>query len=197
VQVKRLVDRDRAQMLGNKVDILDKFETEFGDPSTSEPRPAPAAAPAAPAAAKAVSAAAPAAAAPAAAPAAPAPASAPSSSSSPSSSSAPPASPFAAAAPAAAAKPAAAVQTKFNAPGGGGAASPFGAATNPRQMRSMMEPRGLAPDMSPDPIVKLAPTPGNLLSKITLTQVVSQGGWPEAMPRAGCTAPPHTRAGSH
>jgi hypothetical protein len=36
----------------------------------------------------------------------------------------------------------------------------------------MLEPQGLTPDMGPDPIVKQAATPGNILSRITLTQVV-------------------------
>jgi hypothetical protein len=58
------------------------------------------------------------------------------------------------------------VATKFT----GSTASPFGTAS---RTRSMLEPQGLTPDMGPDPIVRQAPTPGNILSKITLTQVVS------------------------
>eukprot|EP00967_Tisochrysis_lutea_P141949 scaffold261503_cov13-Tisochrysis_lutea.AAC.1 len=30
-QVKRLVQRDRKEFLGNNVDILDQYTTEFGD----------------------------------------------------------------------------------------------------------------------------------------------------------------------
>lgn len=30
-QVKRLINRDRKEFLGNEVDILDKFEKEFGE----------------------------------------------------------------------------------------------------------------------------------------------------------------------
>lgn len=141
MQVKRLVDRDRQQMLGNKIDILDKFETEFGDPSdesSTSARPVAAAAPAA--------------------------ASTSASSSSSSGTAAP------AQSSSAAAKPAAPAAVKTNFGGGGGVASPFGTSS---RTRSMMEPLGLSPDMSPDPIIKQAPTPGNLLSKITLTQVVS------------------------
>jgi hypothetical protein len=166
VQVKRLVDRDRAQMLGNQVDILDKFETEFGDPDqpSTLPRPAASAAVADAPASTSTSASTPAStssttADTAAAAAAPKPAA--------------PAAAAAAkpAAPAAAAKPAApaAVKTNFGAPGG--VASPFGGP--PRPNRSNMEPLGLSPDMSPDPIVNMAPTPGNIISRITLTQVVS------------------------
>lgn len=152
--MKRLVARDREQMLGNKIDILDKFETEFGDPD----EPSTSARPVASAAAVAEP-----------------PAASPSTSGSSSSTTAPgtaaPVSP-AAAAP----KPAApaAVKTSFGA--GGGVASPFGASSSApgasSRTRSMMEPAGLSPDMSPDPIVKTPPTPGNLISKITLTQVV-------------------------
>jgi hypothetical protein len=75
-------------------------------------------------------------------------------------------SPFAAKVPATAAKPAA-VQTKFT--GSSSAAAPFG--SSPRA-RTIQEPKGLSPDMGPDPIVKPAITPGNILSRITLTQVV-------------------------
>lgn len=140
VQVKRLVNRDREQMLGNKIDILDKFETEFGDPDepSTSARPVASAAVAEPPAAASTSSSASTAAPTAAAPAKPA-------------------------APAA-------VKTNF---GGGGVASPFGAPGAAARTRSMMEPKGLSPDMGPDPIVKTPPTPGNLLSKITLTQVVS------------------------
>jgi hypothetical protein len=35
-QVKRLINRDRKEFLGNEGDILDKFETEFGDKITPE-----------------------------------------------------------------------------------------------------------------------------------------------------------------
>jgi hypothetical protein len=58
------------------------------------------------------------------------------------------------------------VATKFT----GSSASPFGTAS---RTRSMLEPQGLTPDMGPDPIVKQAPTPGNILSRITVVQVVS------------------------
>jgi hypothetical protein len=151
VQVRRLVDRDRLQMLGNQVDILDKFETEFGDPDepSTSARPAASAAVAEPPAAASTSGttSTPAAAAPtAAAAAAPSPA------------------PLKPAAPAA-------VKTNFGA--AGGVSSPFGTPGTSSRTRSMMEPKGLSPDMGPDPIVKMAPTPGNLISKITLTQVVS------------------------
>jgi hypothetical protein len=180
VQVKRLVARDREQMLGNKIDILDKFETEFGDPD----EPSTSARPVASAAAVAEP--------PAASPST-------SGSSSTTAAAAAPASPAAAAAP----KPAApaAVKTSFGA--GGGVASPFGASSSApgasSRTRSMMEPAGLSPDMSPDPIVKTPPTPGNLISKITLTQVVSHQqllvrlrgcGWlvqPAACAHAGST----------
>jgi hypothetical protein len=150
VQVKRLVDRDRQQMLGNKVDILDKFETEFGDPTNG---PSGSVRPAASAVV----------------------ADAPAASTSTSSSSSSAASPAAAAAAAPAAKPAVAPAVKTNFGGSGATASPFGAASaGASRARSMMEPKGLSPDMSPDPIVKPAPTPGNLISRITLTQVVSE-----------------------
>ncbi|KAF8063823.1 hypothetical protein HT031_003680 [Scenedesmus sp. PABB004] len=158
-QVKRLVNRDRKDLLGNKIDILDKYSTEFGDPDEPAPRPPAAAASAAAAAAPAPAAAAPTAAAvpaaagpPAGAAAAPGAAAA----------QAKPASPFAAAAPAA-------VATKFT--GGGALSSPFGPGTSSRT-RSVTEPVGLSPDMGPDPVVRLPPTPKNLLSRITLTQVV-------------------------
>lgn len=38
-QVKRLINRDRKEFLGNADDILDKYTTEFGDaqPSTATP----------------------------------------------------------------------------------------------------------------------------------------------------------------
>jgi hypothetical protein len=152
VQVKRLVDRDRLQMLGNKIDILDKFETEFGDPS-DEPSTS-----ARPKASTAV----------ADMPAAFLPSSTDTATSSSSSSSSSSVAPSAAAAPLPP-KPAApaAVKTNF---GGGGVTSPFGTSS---RTRSMMEPKGLSPDMSPDPIIKTPPTPGNIISKITLTQVVS------------------------
>uniref|UniRef100_A0A383W3Q1 Uncharacterized protein n=1 Tax=Tetradesmus obliquus TaxID=3088 RepID=A0A383W3Q1_TETOB len=155
-QVKRLVSRDRAEMLGNKVDILDKYTTEFGDPDADIPA-AFAASPTAAAAPAAAPAAEPAAAAPAAAPA--------SSSSSASSAPAAPSSPFAASPSSPFAAKAAPVATKFT----GSSASPFGTAS---RTRSMLEPTGLTPDMGPDPIVKMAPTPGNIISRITLTQVV-------------------------
>lgn len=149
VQVKRLVNRDRKELLGNKIDILDKYTTEFGDPDDS---PAAAAAPVA------------------AAPAAPASSST---------------------GDAAASKPTT-VQTRFTAGGaatpaspftsssasspfassGGSAASPFGAGAPGARIRSLTEPMGLSPDMGPDPVVKQAITPGNILTRITLTQVV-------------------------
>eukprot|EP00878_Enallax_costatus_P023488 GHUV01024986.1.p1 GENE.GHUV01024986.1~~GHUV01024986.1.p1 ORF type:complete len:207 (+),score=82.64 GHUV01024986.1:266-886(+) len=139
-QVQRLVSRDRKEFLGNKVDILDKYTSEFGDPDDDAP----------------------------AAPASNGNATASSSSngngaSSSSSSSAAVASPFATST--ATARPAA-VQTKFT--GGSTTASPFGS----RRSNIIQEPKGLAPDMSPDPIVKQAATPGNFLSRITLTQIV-------------------------
>jgi hypothetical protein len=55
--------------------------------------------------------------------------------------------------------------------------SPFGPSTTPYK-KSVVEPKGLSPDMSPDPIRAPAAAPGNFLSRITLTQVVSgRGGW--------------------
>lgn len=146
-QVQRLVSRDRKEFLGNKVDILDKYQTEFGDPDDDTPASASASTPAASSSSVSTS-----------SPSAPA-------------SSTSVASPFAATA--TAAKPAA-VQTKFT--GGSSTASPFGSAA---RTRSIVEPKGLSPDMGPDPIVKPAATPGNFLSRITLTQVVSvrTGAW--------------------
>mmetsp|Transcript_5131 Transcript_5131/g.11163 ORF Transcript_5131/g.11163 Transcript_5131/m.11163 type:complete len:204 (-) Transcript_5131:654-1265(-) len=50
-------------------------------------------------------------------------------------------------------------------------ASPFGAApSSTKPFKSSIEPRGLSPDMGPDPIVK--ETPLNLLQQISITQVV-------------------------
>jgi hypothetical protein len=43
-QVKRLINRDRKELLGNKEDILDKYETEFGDSKAQQQTP-PAASP--------------------------------------------------------------------------------------------------------------------------------------------------------
>jgi hypothetical protein len=135
-------------MLGNQVDILDKFETEFGDPAdepSTSARPAASAAVAEPpAASTSGTTSTPAAAAPTAAAAA---------------TPAPP-------------KPAAPAAVKTNFGAVGGVSSPFGTPGTSSRTRSMMEPKGLSPDMGPDPIVKMAPTPGNLISKITLTQVV-------------------------
>lgn len=164
VQVRRLVDRDRKEMLGNKVDILDKYATEFGDPDDDEQ---PLAAAAAPAASSSGAASASSSSAAAAAVS--------------SSSSSKPASPFAAAGgvPAAPAAPAA-VAAKFG--GSAGLSSPFGTSS---RTRSLTEPKGLSPDMGPDPIVKQAPTPGNFISRITLTQVVS-GGAAGRQHRGGC-----------
>ena len=148
-QVRRLVQRDRQELLGNATDILDKYKTEFGD--GAEEAAAAAASPAAVAAAPSSSA----------APAAPA---APSSSSSPfAPSSSGAASPFAAGG-ATAASP-------F---GSAGAASPFGGAAPARPSRlASLEPKGLTPDMSPDPIVAPPKDTRSWLARITLTQVVS------------------------
>lgn len=50
------------------------------------------------------------------------------------------------------------------------AASPFGASAGASPFKNSIEPVGLRPDMSPDPVVK--ETPVSLLKSITLTQVV-------------------------
>lgn len=142
-QVKRLVTRDRKDFLGNKVDILDKYTTEFGDPDDDPPAASPASNGSATSSSSSKS---------------------NSSGGASSSSSATVASPFAAST--ATAKPAT-VQTKFT--GGSTTASPFGS----RRSNIIQEPKGLAPDMSPDPIVKPAALAGNFLSRITLTQAVS------------------------
>lgn len=158
VQVRRLVMRDRKELMGNAADIIDKYKTEFGDGAESEFAASPAAASMPIRQTSTVAeppAAAPAAAAPAAAPAAPSSSSpfAPSSSS-----------PFAAGPGAAAASPFAA--------GPGAAASPFGAApTRPSRLASI-EPRGLTPDMGPDPIVAPPKDTRSWLARITLTQIV-------------------------
>lgn len=157
-QVRRLVQRDRKELLGNQQDILDKYKTEFGD-GNEEAAAAPVAA--APVAAASSSAAAPA-----------------SSSSSPfaPSSSAPAASPFAATGGAAA--------SPF---GTAGAASPFGSGSGPALRPSRLasiEPKGLTPDMSPDPIVAPPKDTRSWLAKITLTQVVGGGSGLTGGPRS-------------
>jgi hypothetical protein len=154
-QVKRLISRDRKQFLGNEGDILDKFETEFGDAAGGEAS-ASAAAAAAPAAAAAVATAA----APAAAPAPPAAAPKPASPFG-SSSGASPASPFG----------------SSSGTSGSSAASPFGSAPGAAlNARSKIEPAGLSPTLGPDPLAPAAPagtsSPLGFLGRITLTQVV-------------------------
>ncbi len=153
-QVRRLVQRDRKEMLGNATDILDKYTTEFGDgadaAAAAAPAPAPPSSSASPAAAAAV----------AAPPASSSDPFAPASSTSsdpfaPSSSSS---SPFGAAV------------SPF---GGAGAASPFGGAPSRPSRLASIEPKGLAPDMSPDPIVAPPKDTRSWLARITLTQIVS------------------------
>jgi hypothetical protein len=152
-QVKRLISRDRKQFLGNEGDILDKFETEFGDGDEAATTTAAAAA----TATAAPAAAAPAAAAPTAAPKPATPAAAPAPKpASPFGGGGTPASPFGTA-PAATSSP-------F------GVTSAPGAALN---ARSKIEPAGLSPTLGPDPLAPAAPpTPGGFLSRITLTSVV-------------------------
>jgi hypothetical protein len=55
------------------------------------------------------------------------------------------------------------------------ASSPFGNSViqSPMYKKSSIEPKGLSPDMSPDPLQKPASPVGNIFSRITLTQVVS------------------------
>jgi hypothetical protein len=158
-QVRRLVQRDRKELLGNASDILDKYKTEFGDGADAAAAAAPAPAPAPPAAA---------------ATAAP-PAAAPSSSSAPAAP-AVPASPFGG--------PSTSGSSPFGPAGGATAspfgasagASPFGAASGVRPSRlASIEPKGLSPDMSPDPIVAPPKDTRSWLARITLTQVVGVG----------------------
>ncbi|KAI8475820.1 MAG: hypothetical protein J3K34DRAFT_16366 [Monoraphidium minutum] len=141
-QVRRLVQRDRKELLGNAADILDKYKTEFGDGAEEGAVAAPA-------------------------PVSSSVATAAPSSSSPFAPSSSSSSPFAAGG-AGAASP-------FGAPAAG-AASPFGAAA-PSTMRpsrlASVEPKGLTPDMSPDPIVAPPKDTRSWLAKITITQVVS------------------------
>lgn len=163
-QVKRLISRDRKQFLGNEGDILDKFETEFGEGDDEGT-----AAAAAPAAATATATVAPpaAAAAPAAAPpAAPKPASpfgsaGPSGAASPFGAPSSPSSPFSAA-------------SSSSAPAAPYLASAPGASLD---ARSKIEPAGLSPLLGPDPLAPApaagsAGAPGGFLARITLTQVV-------------------------
>lgn len=124
-QVRRLINRDRKEFLGNDDDILDKYNVEYGD-------------------GKAAVLEAPAAAAP------PPPPSGPSASTP---------NPFA--------KPTVSAANPFGAPA---PASPFGTPSTSNPFKSVVEPMGLRPDMSPDPFVK--ETPINFLKSITLTQVV-------------------------
>ncbi|GBF98686.1 hypothetical protein Rsub_11400 [Raphidocelis subcapitata] len=157
-QVRRLVQRDRKELMGN-ADILEKYKTEFGDGADGGAAPASTSA----AAAAAAPAAAPAAPAAVAAPAAPASSSpfapsAPSSSSSPFGAAGGAASPFAPGA----ASPFAA----------GAAASPFGAAPLRPSRLASIEPKGLSPDMGPDPIIAPPKDTRSWLARITLTQVV-------------------------
>lgn len=153
-QVKRLVQRDRKDFLGNEVDILDKYEKEFGsfeDPAADSSTPSTSSS------SNGSSSAAPVASTSAAAPAA----------SPPPAAAAKPASPFASS-----------VASSFTA-SKPAVSSPFGPSTTPYK-KSVVEPKGLSPDMSPDPIRAPAAAPGNFLSRITLTQVVSGGGgWVE------------------
>lgn len=139
-QVRRLVQRDRKELLGNAADILDKYKTEFGNGTEEEAPPPPAQ--------SAVTTA------------------APSSSSSPfgsGSSSNSSSSPFASGGVAA---------SPFGGPAGG-AASPFGGAATARPSRlASIEPKGLSPDMGPDPIVAPPKDTRSFLARITLTQVV-------------------------
>ncbi|KAF5830434.1 hypothetical protein DUNSADRAFT_14572 [Dunaliella salina] len=162
-QVKRLVQRDRKEFLGNNVDILDQYTTEFGDVEPRKdgqqrqqpnpgakvpqrPSPSPVAAAAAPAAV-------------------PASTSQPATSPAPQPSTSKPSSP--------ASKP-------FKSSGSdnpfGSSDNPFGPPTaispfgNSGKTKSRIEPEGLSPDMGPDAIVK--ETPFDILKDITLTQVV-------------------------
>lgn len=130
-QVRRLVQRDRKELLGNATDILDKYKTEFGDGADEGSA---------------------------------APSSSSSSSAAPSSSS-----PFA---PSSSSSPfAAGAASPFAA--GTSAASPFGTpAARPSRLASI-EPKGLTPDMGPDPIMPAPKDTRSWLARITLTQVVS------------------------
>lgn len=178
-QVRRLVQRDRKEMLGNAVDILDKYTTEFGDgleeegakqlaqQQAQEEVLAGSDMPAAFAAGSSSSGGASASTSSsssggAAAPAAPA-AVAPAPSSSPFAAGAPSSSPFG--------SPAAA--SPFAAASGAAAASPFGTGAPSRPSRlASIEPKGLSPDMGPDPIVAPPKDTRSWLQRITLTQVV-------------------------
>ncbi|MEW5307390.1 MAG: hypothetical protein WDW36_009793 [Sanguina aurantia] len=143
--VRRLVKRDKTTFLGNKVDILDKFTTEFDEgPSLSEPEAASASQPeAAPTPVKA------------AVPIPSAPASV---------------NPFANSI--TTGRPVSA-DNPFKA--GPAPASPFGSAGAAKPFKQSIEPLGLNPDMSPDPIVKEAPF--DFLKSITLTQGVIAGSF--------------------
>lgn len=141
-QVKRLINRDRKQFLGNEGDILDKFETEFGADGAEEA--------AASASASAAATTTAATATPAAAPAPPKPAS-------PfGGSAAPPASPFGGASPASPASPFLA-----SAPG---AALNARSKIEPAGLSPTLGPDPLAP--------AAPAAQGGFLRRITLTQVV-------------------------
>lgn len=124
-QVKRLINRDRKEFMGNSEDILDKYTTEFGDGlPTPTFTPAPVA--------------------PTPAPASPTPSAV---------------NPFAASSLSA--------ENPFKTP----AATPFGAApAAPKPFKQGIEPKGLTPDMSPDPIIK--ETPFDLIKSIGLPQII-------------------------
>lgn len=151
--MRRLVQRDRKEMLGNAVDILDKYTTEFGDGAADAAADAPAAAAAAPSSSTSA----------AAAPAAAAAASSSPFAAGPGAAGA--ASPFAAGPGAAAASP-------FAAGPGAAAASPFGGPVARPSRLASIEPKGLSPDMGPDPIVAPPKDTRSWLQRITLTQVV-------------------------
>jgi len=175
-QVKRLITRDRKQFLGNDGDILDKFETEFGESEEAEAATAAATATATATATAAAEATAAAAAATAATAAAAKAASAAAATAAASAAAAPkPASPFGGGGPAAGASP-------FGSGGGAAGAgsppsSPFlasapGASLN---ARSKIEPAGLSPTLGPDPLapsVPVIPGAAGFFSRITLTSVV-------------------------
>jgi hypothetical protein len=150
-QVRRLVQRDRKELLGNAADILDKYKTEFGDGGDGD-----ATASTAPAASSSA--------------AAPVPSALPANPFAPSTSSG--ASPFG---------PGAAAASPFGS--AGAAASPFGTAPSRPSRLASIEPKGLSPDMGPDPIVAPPKDTRSWLARITLTQVVGSrvAGKPEAV----------------
>uniref|UniRef100_A0A7S3QW49 Uncharacterized protein n=1 Tax=Dunaliella tertiolecta TaxID=3047 RepID=A0A7S3QW49_DUNTE len=158
-QVKRLVQRDRKEFLGNNVDILDQYTTEFGDvgPRRDGQQPNPGAkVPQTPSPAPAA-----AAAAPAAAPTSSQSSTSPAPQPSTSKSSSPASNPFKSSG---SDNPFGSSDNPFGPPT---TISPFG---NSGKTKSRIEPEGLSPDMGPDAVVK--ETPFDILKDITLTQVV-------------------------